>query len=398
MALTVLKQAAVDKIISFDYEELKEWIYSRLQGYDRHFPIDLESKSDPGQFLVDCFFEIENEQFQENFIKILNHLTRHLKSLSREEIKKSKGYISQLLSLCGRIPGFKSKDTLLEIAGSGKFKKIKSGGRELHERLLETLASHHIAGTCEFWLEQLLESPNKDCAYSAFFALKDYPDKLFRHMTAIIDKYKRKIETIIWGILLLLHTHGKNEISKRFKQLETRLSFEQKEAINRAFIEAGFDVLFQLSNWEKKEYLYKLAVPYFRYFDSFSPIYEITPLEEKFARIFDDKGYDVEYNRTFANDQVDLFIKKKKDGSITYNCWLCFCNNGNRKVTKRMVSHVNRVRTAAREELPKEPYLCCNCQAVIISEKGFTKGCIETAREFNIKLTTSEQLISYLLS
>lgn len=278
--------------------------------------------------MVDCFFEIENEQFQENFIKILNLLTRHLKSLSREEIKKSKGYISQLLSLCGRIPGFKSKDTLLEIAGSGKFENIKVWGRDLHERLLGTLASHHIAGTCEFWLEQLLESPDKDCAYSAFFALKDYPDKLFQHMTAIIDKYKRKIEAVIWGILLLLHTHGKDEISKR---------------------------------------------------------------------ILDGMGYDVEYNRTFANDQVDLFIKKKKDFSSTYNCWLCFCNNGNKKVTKSMVSRVNRVRAIVREELKKESYVCCSCQAVIISEKGFTRGCIETAREFNIALTTSEQLISHLL-
>jgi len=398
MSLTELEQEAKDKIISFDYEELREWIHSRLQGFDRHFPIDLASKSDPGQFLVKCFFGIKNDRFQENFLKILNHLTQQLKNLSRVEIKKSKGYISRLLSLCGKIPGFKPKDALLEIAVPGKFANIKAEGRQLHAWLLDTLASHEIAGSCEFWLEQLLENTDKDCAFPAFFALKGYPDRLFEHMTAIIDKYKRKIEPFIWGIILLINTNGRKIITGMFKRLENDLSFEQKETINRAFIEAGSDALYQLAGWEKKKFLYKLAAPYFQSIHDFTPSYKITSLEKRIGRVFAGMEYKVEYDRVFANERVDLFIKLEKNLGNAYKCWICFCDNTKQKVNKSMVYRVNRVRAIAREELKKESYKCHNCQAMIISGKGFTKGCLDAAREFDIELTTPGQLISRFFS
>jgi hypothetical protein len=50
---------------------------------------------------------------------------------------------------------------------------------------------------------------------------------------------------------------------------------------------------------------------------------EYAPLEKKAARIFELEGYEVEYNRRFADCQIDIFIKQKKTVSSEYESWVC---------------------------------------------------------------------------
>lgn len=122
--MTILKDETVDKISSFSFEELKEWIHSRLQGNDKYFPLLPESEPNTTQFLADSFRAVKIEKYRKNFIKILYSLVNQLKYISRKEIEESKNYISRLLLLCGKIKQFKNKNPLLEIAGNSQLQAV----------------------------------------------------------------------------------------------------------------------------------------------------------------------------------------------------------------------------------------------------------------------------------
>jgi hypothetical protein len=64
------KQEAVDKILSFSYEELSEWMYLRLCGSDKYFPVYEGHDPNLSEFLIDAFNYIKNEKFRENFLEI----------------------------------------------------------------------------------------------------------------------------------------------------------------------------------------------------------------------------------------------------------------------------------------------------------------------------------------
>lgn len=241
--MTILKEEMVEKILSFSFEELKEWINSRLQGHDKYFPLLPESELNTTQFLVDSFRAVNSNKSRKNFIKILYSLINRLKNLSRKEIEESKNYISKLLLLCGKIKRFKNKNPLLEIAVAGKFKGIYPGGSDLHTRLLMTMSSNEIAGTREFWLGQFLDDSNKYYAYPAFFALSNYPDLLFDHIAVYIDKFKGETE-LVWAIMLLIEKYGKDEIVKKFNFIGPKLSLKQKQIVDWAFIDAGYDPVY----------------------------------------------------------------------------------------------------------------------------------------------------------
>jgi hypothetical protein len=134
----------------------------------------------------------------------------------------------------------------MEIAVSGRFKGIKIDEEtDLHADLLTTLGSYKIIGNHKFWIEQLRDDSNKYYANPAFYALMDDLDRLFENIGIFIDKFKGDIE-LEWGLEALLDEYGKNEVVERFKQIESNLSVEQKEAINEAFKEVGYSEPFEL--------------------------------------------------------------------------------------------------------------------------------------------------------
>ena len=241
--MELTKQQVIDKVLSFSYAELAKWIKGRLQGNDKYFPVYLGHEPNLGEFLSDVFQHIKDEKFRDNFLEVLSDLTDELRGLTGNQIEKSKEYIRELLFLCGDIKQFENKDVLLEIAVSGDFKGVKIGESDLHTKLLTTLASYRIAGTYEFWIEQLLDDSNKRYANPAFYALKDYPDKLFGKISVFIDRFKGRVELVL-GIMSLVDEFGIKEIMKRFKSTASKLSFEQKEAVNNALIKAGYDKVF----------------------------------------------------------------------------------------------------------------------------------------------------------
>ena len=273
--MEITKQQVIDKILSFNYAELADWINSRLHGNDKYFPVYLGHEPNLSEFLIDTFHHIKTEKFRDNFLEILGDLTEKLLKLHRNQIEESKEYISELLLLCGNIKQFENKDTLLEIAVSGKFKGIEmEEDADLHAELLTTLASYKITGIPEFWVDQLHGSSDKYKCYAnpAFYALKDNLNILFEHIHIFIDNYKDDIQLLL-GIETLIEDYGYKEVTGKFKTIERKLSHQQKSAVNEAFKDAGYEAIYKLDQAEERKLKYTSSTPRLQYIRETTPKY-----------------------------------------------------------------------------------------------------------------------------
>jgi hypothetical protein len=118
----------------------------------------------------------------------------------------------------------------------------------------------------------------------------------------------------------------------------------------------------------------------------------VSTLKEKAGKIFEAMEYEVEYDRCFSGSKIDIFIKKKKILSSRYTVWVCLVDNRNRKVPKDTVDGLLITREVVKKELAKESDLHRDCQAMIISEMGFTKEARAAARKYRLALKTLESL------
>ena len=81
------KKQVIDKILSFNYEELARWVKSRLHGDDKYFPIYEGYETNLSEFLTETYENIKDEKFRDNFLEILNDLTTDLSGYCPEEVK-----------------------------------------------------------------------------------------------------------------------------------------------------------------------------------------------------------------------------------------------------------------------------------------------------------------------
>ena len=246
--MSLSEKEVIEKILSFDYKELFDWIKARLQGNDRHFPVYEGYETNLSKFLSQAFHHIENKRFRKNFLDILHDLTAELCGCSGDKVIENKEYVYELLSLCGRIKDFERKDTLYRVARSGKLKGIYVNNKELHLMLLRAMASFKVSGNHEFWVGQMHDGSNKYYANAAFYALANRKfrlDILFGHIGVFIDRFMGEVD-IQLGICALINDYGKEEIVKRFKGLAYLLSRKQKEAVNNAFINARYGPVYRL--------------------------------------------------------------------------------------------------------------------------------------------------------
>jgi hypothetical protein len=395
------KQKIVSKIQSFTCEELGDWILNRLHGYDKYFSIYEGHETNLRSFLADAFNHIKNEKFRDNFLEILGDLISQLRKYDPEEIEKEKEYIYELLTLCRNVKIYKARSILYKLAKSGKFKPFKLRDTDLHMVLLTTLLSYRRGGNYKFWVEQMQDGSNKYYTNAAFYALLKHGyrlDILFDHLGTFIDRFKGGIE-LVFGIEAMFDYHEPKKIYGMFKKIEPNLSIEQKEAVNHAFIEAEYEPVYESDTKLEKietEPLYKPSAPQPRYVAA--PTFEYKPgtsLKEKAAEIFKFMGFDVEMNREIAGHLIDIFLKKKKSIGNRYECWIGRCDTGKRRVGKDTIDRLYPIREEVREKLEKEPGID-DCQALIISEKGFTKDSMEAAKVYGIELKTPDQLVADL--
>lgn len=397
--MSLSEQEVVEKILAFNYEELFDWIKARLHGDDRYFPIYEGYETNLSKFLSEVFHYIENQKFRDNFIGILDNLITELYGWAKDQVIEDKDYIYELLSLCGRIENFERKSTLYRIARSGKLKGVYVYDKDLHLMLLRAMASYQVAGDYEFWIEQLYDEFNKYYANAAFYALLSRGfrlDILFEHIGVFINRFKGDVDLML-GISALINDYGKEEIVKRFQGIEHILGQKQKEAVNNAIKEAGYEPVYQLdevSESESKSWRFSSFLERIR---SSPPRYEgITPLERDVIETLIMMGFDVKLKQKIAGYLIDIFAKKINSLEDEYEYWLCFCNIGGNKVRKNKVQYLFPIKDAVWQELKKETgdSIDKRCKILIVSEKGFTKGAIEAAKVSGIKLITLEQLIT----
>ncbi len=391
------KEEVIAKILSFSYEELAEWIHCRLQGDDGYFPIYEGYETNLSDFLADAFTHINEEKFRNNFLEVIHDLVSQLKLYSLEEIEEKKEYIYELLTLCRRIKTFENRRTLFKLAKSGKFKPFKLRDTDLHLVLLTTLLSYRLGGNYRFWIEQMQDDSNKYYTNAAFYALLKQGfrlDILFEHIGKFIDRFKGGIE-LVFGIEALFDYHEPQKIYSMFNKIESRLSKEQKEAVNDAFKEAGYDPVYEPDAAAEKELKYIPAPPQLQYVRAPTPGYDaLGTLKESSAEIFKLMGFEVELNRKIANHTIDLFAKRKKSFTPSYECWICRCDTANRNVSKNTVDDFSAVWEPVKKELQNQTN--DDCQPMIISGKGFTKTAIQAAKTQKTVLKTYNQLLSDL--
>jgi hypothetical protein len=391
------KEEVIDKILSFSYIELENWVRSRLHGDDEYFSIYEGHETNLRGFLADAFHHIKNKTFRDNFLEILNDLVSELRKYSPKEIEQDKDYIYELLTLCGSIKKFKDAATLYKLAKSGKFKPYKLRDTDLHLVLLTTLLSYRLGGNYRFWIEQMQDDSNKYYTNAAFYALLKQGfrlDILFDHIEKFIDRFKGGIE-LVFGIEALFDYHEPKKIYSMFNKIESRLSKEQKEAVNNAFKEAGYDPVYEPDAAAEKELKYIPAPPQLQYVRAPTPEYDaLATLKESSAEIFKLMGFEVELNRKIADHTIDLFAKRKKSFITSYECWICKCDTTNRNVSKKIVDDFADVWEPVKKELQNQTN--DDCQPMIISGKGFTKTAIEAAKTQKIALKTYNQLLSDL--
>ncbi len=269
------KQQIADKILSFNYEELARWIYLRLHGDDKYFPVyEGHHESNLAEFPVDVFNYIKHETFRDNFIEILGDLIAGLKGLDSQEVKENKNYISELLFLCGNIKGLAKKHILLELAIKGTFKGVMTDHSDLHSELLTTLASFKTAGNFDFWLEQFIDRTDKYYSNPSFYALAENLEILFEYIGVFIDNFKGEVELEL-GIEYLINEYGREEILDCFKAVESKLSPAQREAVNNVFVECGYSKPYkkEAEKGKEKELVYPPLKPMVSAVGEEKPVY-----------------------------------------------------------------------------------------------------------------------------
>ena len=388
------KQEAIKKILSFNYEELENWIRSRLQGEDDYFSIYEGHETNLSDFLADAFHHIKNKHFRDNFLEILGDLVNQLKKNSPKEIEENKEYIYELLSLCSGIKQFADHVVLLDLAESGRFKNVRVYDTDLHLALLTILSSYRIGGNYRFWLKQMQDDSNKYYANAAFYAFLNNQyslNILFKHIGILIDRFKGQFELVL-AVESLVDDYEPKKIYRMFKKIESRLSKEQKEAINNAFKEAGYDPVYEPDAAAEKKRKYIPAPTQVRYIRAPTPKYDsLASLKESSAEIFKLMGFEVEINRKIADRVIDLFAKRKKSFTPSYECWICKCDTTNRNVSKKTVDDFSTVWGPVKNELENQAY--DDSHSMIITGKGFTKTAIQAAQEKHIVLKTYNQLL-----
>jgi hypothetical protein len=396
------KKQVIDKILSFNYEELERWIRARLHGDDKYFPIYEGYDTNLSEFLTETYENIKSEKFRDNFLEILNDLTEELSGYSTGEAQKEAEYIYELLSLCAAVKQFENTDILYEIAVSGDLKGIKAFDLDLHQLLLNTLGSFRLSGDYEFWFEQMRDDSNKYYANAAFYALlnREYSlDIIFRCIDVFVQRFMGEIDLEL-GIQELIDKYGKEEVGRRFAGIGEILSWEQKEAVDNALVKSGYDPVYQLKR--PRDYVSRQQSILYsaEKISQSAPLYETTTkLQEITIRFLRFMGYNEELNPVIAGHSIDILFKKKKKHGDRYEGRLCFFSEEEGKVEKNKINRLGLIKQDIWNELQKESNhdRYDHLQLIVICQKGFTPGATDAAKTYGIELRTLGQLVDELI-
>ncbi|UCH93660.1 MAG: NACHT domain-containing protein [Candidatus Aminicenantes bacterium] len=118
--------------------------------------------------------------------------------------------------------------------------------------------------------------------------------------------------------------------------------------------------------------------------------------ERKVGDIFILMGFEVEYNREIAGNEIDVFIKEKRKIGKKYAYYICECKDWGQKVGVDVVRDIFTLRESVNEEF-KSNGMGKYCEAIIVSIKGFTEEAINYAESVGITFYTYNQLLAELM-
>lgn len=119
--------------------------------------------------------------------------------------------------------------------------------------------------------------------------------------------------------------------------------------------------------------------------------------EKNVGDIFRLMGFDVEFNRRIAGNQIDIYFTKKKSFGNKYEHYICECKDYEKPVGVETVNKYISVRHAVIQSLSKQNG-GTDCEAVIVSRSGFTAQAKEAAKTNGIILTTYWELLANLMN
>ncbi len=114
--------------------------------------------------------------------------------------------------------------------------------------------------------------------------------------------------------------------------------------------------------------------------------------EQKTGEIFRLMGYEVEYNRKIAGNQIDVIIKKKEKITKKHKYFICECKYWKQNVGIDVVKNSFNVKESVKQELKIK-----DCDAIIVTSGGFTPEAVSAAQSYDITLHTYNDLLSELM-
>lgn len=118
--------------------------------------------------------------------------------------------------------------------------------------------------------------------------------------------------------------------------------------------------------------------------------------EKRVSAIFKLMGFNIKLNHTFAGNEIDIFLEKKKSIGNQKEYYICECKNWDQKVGINVVNKVNLVRESIRRSNEKEG-TARDCHALIVSPIEFTLRAKEAAEVLDILLYTYDQLLAEVM-
>jgi hypothetical protein len=380
------------------YPALEKWVLSMLHD-NESYPLFISFDSiTPSGILQDFFERSKNNDFKSNIKRIIIDLVNDWR-MDRDPDTM----LFELTILVGHLSITRARLKLLSLVKEGYLRNRKCRGIDLHFHLLRVLAGLKLSADLKLIIQRDFDSP----AYAPILFTSSWllSEKGFFFTIELLDrfidlhkKYPRQME-FYPPLRTFLKRLGESNLQKYYKMIKNKLRPENVRYFRDCLEETGFDTHF-IEDPEYKEKRgvtkkYPPVAPQLQYVRAPTPEYEtLATLKESSSEIFKLMGFEVEFNRQIANHTIDLFAKRKKSFTPSYECWICRCDTANRKLTKKSIDDFSAVWEPVKKELQNQTN--DDCQTMIISGKGFTKAAIEAAQKQKIVLKTYNQLLSDL--
>jgi hypothetical protein len=380
------------------YPALEKWVLSMLRD-NESYPLFISFDAiTPSGILQDFFERSKSNDFKSKLKRIIIDLVNDWR-MDRDPDTM----LFELTILVGHLNIARARSKLLSLVKEGYLRNRKCHDVDLHFHLLRVLAGLKLSSDLKLVIQRDFDSP----AYAPILFTTSWllSEKGFFFTIELLDrfidlhkKYPRQME-FYPAMRSFLKRFGGTNLQKYYKMIKNKLSPGNVRYFHDCLEETGFDIHFIEESEDREERggttIYHPLTSQLEFVRAPTPGYDaLAALKESSAEIFKLMGFEVELNYKIDDRVIDLFAKRKKSFTPSFECWICKCDTTNRKVNKKTVDDFSAVWEPVKKELQKQSN--DDYHPMIISGKGFTKTAIKAAKIQNIVLKTYNHLLSDL--